>query len=42
MITIDYKPSEDNVTVFTDPLTKGLSRKLVEKSLRGMCLKPIA
>ena len=38
IITIDYIPSKDN---FADPLTKGLSREMVDKSLRGMGLKPI-
>ena len=39
IITIDYIPSKDNIA---DPLTKGLSRELVDKSSRGMGLKPIA
>ena len=33
VISIDYVRSKDNVS---DPLTKGLSRELVEKSSRGM------
>ena len=39
IITIDYIPSKDNIA---DPLTKGLPREVVEKSSRGMGLKPIA
>ena len=38
VISIDYVRSKDNIA---DPLTKGLNRELVEKSLRGMRLKPI-
>ena len=38
VIFIDYVRYKDNIT---DPLTKGLNRKLVEKSSRGMRLKPI-
>ena len=37
VISIDYIRSKDNVS---DPLTKGLSRELVEKSSRGMGLWP--
>ena len=37
VISIDYVRSKDNVS---DPLTKGLSRELVEKSSRGMRLWP--
>ena len=37
VISIDYVRSKDNVS---DPLTKGLSRELVEKSSRGMGLWP--
>ena len=37
IITIDYVKSKDNVS---DPLTKGLSREGVEKSSKGMCLRP--
>ena len=36
IISIDYMKSNDNIA---DPLTKGLNRELVEKSLRGMRLK---
>ena len=39
IITIDYIPSKDNIA---DPLTKGLPREVVDKSSRGMGLKPIA
>ncbi|KAL8089189.1 hypothetical protein AgCh_038826 [Apium graveolens] len=39
IITVDYISSKDNIA---DPLTKGLSREVVEKSSRGMGLKPIA
>ena len=35
---VDYIKSNDNTA---DPLTKGLNRELVEKSSRGMGLKPI-
>ena len=38
VISIDYVKSKDNIT---DLLTKGLNRELVEKSSRGMRLKPI-
>ena len=38
VITIDYVMSKDNIA---DPLTKGLNRELVDKSSRGMGLKPI-
>ena len=33
VISVDYVKSKDNIA---DPLTKGLNRELVEKSLRGM------
>ena len=38
VISIDYVKSKDNIA---NPLTKGLNRELVEKSLKGMRLKPI-
>ena len=38
VISLDYVRSKDNIT---DPLTKGLNRELIEKSSRGMGLKPI-
>ena len=38
VISLDYVKSKDNIV---DLLTKGLNRELVEKSLRGMRLKPI-
>ena len=38
VIFLDYVKSKDNIT---DPLSKGLSRELVEKSLKRMRLKPI-
>ncbi|KAL9447408.1 hypothetical protein AB3S75_014970 [Citrus x aurantiifolia] len=38
VISIDYVRSKNNIA---DPLTKGLNRELVEKSSRGMGLKPI-
>ena len=38
VISIDYVKSKDNIA---DPLTKGLNRELVEKSSKGMGLKPI-
>ena len=38
VITLDSVKSKDNIA---GPLTKGLNRKLVEKSSRGMRLKPI-
>ncbi|PHT66685.1 hypothetical protein T459_31110 [Capsicum annuum] len=37
IITIDYVKSKDNVS---DPLTKGLSREGVEKTSKGMGLRP--
>ena len=38
VIYVDYVKSKDNIA---DPLTKGLNRELVEKSSRGMGLRPI-
>ena len=38
VISIDYMKSKDNIA---DLLTKWLNRELVEKSLRGMRLKPM-
>ena len=38
VISIDYVRSKDNIA---DPLTKGLNKELVEKSSRGMGLKPL-
>ena len=38
VITIDYIRSKENTV---DPLTKGLTRELVEKSSKGMGLQPI-
>ena len=38
VIYVDYVKSKDNIA---DPLTKGLNRELVDKSSRGMGLKPI-
>ena len=38
LISMDYVKSKDNII---DPLTKRLNRELVEKSLRGMRLKPV-
>ena len=38
VISLNYVKSKDNIV---DPLTKGLNRELVEKSTRGMRLKPI-
>ena len=38
VISVDYVKSKDNIA---DLLTKGLNRELVEKSSRGMGLKPI-
>ena len=38
IISINYVKSKDNIA---DPLTKGLNRESVEKSSRGMGLKPI-
>lgn len=35
----DYVKSKDNIA---DPLTKGLNRELVDKSSRGMGLKPMS
>ena len=35
VISVDYVKSKDNIA---DPLTKGLSRELVEKSSKGMRL----
>ncbi|PHU04108.1 hypothetical protein BC332_24930 [Capsicum chinense] len=37
IITIDYVKSKDNVS---DPLTKGLSREGVERTFKGMSLRP--
>ena len=37
-ISIDYVKSKDNIA---DPLTKWLNKELVEKSSKGMRLKPI-
>ena len=37
-ISLDYVRSKDNIV---DPLTKRLNKELVEKSSRGMGLKPI-
>ena len=37
VISIDYVKSKDNID---DPLTKGLNKDLVEKSSKGMRLKP--
>ena len=37
VISVDFVKSKDNIA---DPLTKGLNRELVEKSLKGMRLKP--
>ncbi|PHT63573.1 hypothetical protein T459_32582 [Capsicum annuum] len=37
IITIDYVKSKDNVS---DPLTKGLSREGVERTSKGMGLRP--
>lgn len=37
IITIDYIKSADNIA---DPLTKGLSREVVQRSSKGMGLKP--
>ena len=36
--SLDYVRSKDNIA---DPLTKGLTGELVEKSSKGMRLKPI-
>ena len=38
VISIDYVKSKDNIA---DLLTKGLNRELVEKSSKGMRLKPV-
>ena len=38
VISIDYVKSKDNIA---DPLTKGLNRELVEKSSKGIGLKPV-
>ena len=38
VISIDYVKSKDNIA---DMLTKGLNRELVEKSSKGMGLKPV-
>ena len=38
VISIDYIKLKDNIV---DPLTKGLNRELVEKSSKGMRLKPV-
>ena len=38
VISLNCVRSKDNIA---DPLTKGLNRELVEKSSRGMGLKPI-
>ncbi|WJZ94150.1 hypothetical protein VitviT2T_013032 [Vitis vinifera] len=38
VISVDYVKSKDNIA---DPLTKRLNKELVEKSSRGMGLKPI-
>ena len=38
VISLDYVPSKENIV---DPLTKGLNRDLVDKSSRGMGLKPL-
>ena len=38
VISLDYLKLKDNIMA---PLTKGLNKELVEKSLRGMRLKPI-
>ena len=38
VISVDYVKSKDSIA---DPLTKGLNRELVEKSSKGMRLKPI-
>ena len=38
VILVDFVKSKDNIT---DPLTKGLNRELVEKSSKGMKLKPV-
>ena len=38
VISVDFVKSKDNIA---DPLTKGLNRELVEKSSKGMRLKPV-
>ena len=38
VISVNYVKSKDNIA---DPLTKGLNRELIEKSSKGMGLKPI-
>ena len=38
VISIDYVKSKDNIG---DPLTKGLNKELVEKSSKGIGLKPV-
>ena len=38
VIFVDYVKSKENIE---DPLTKGLNRELVEKSSKGMELKPL-
>ena len=38
VISIDYVKSKDNIA---ELLTKGSNRELVEKSLKGMRLKPV-
>ena len=38
VISLDYVKFKYNIE---DPLTKGLNRKLVEKSSKGMRIKPI-
>ena len=38
VISVDYVKSKDNIA---DPLTKGSNRELVEKSSKGMGLKPV-
>ena len=38
IITIDYVKLKDNIA---DPLTKGLTRKMVAKTSRGMSLRPL-
>ena len=37
VISLDYVKSKDNIL---NPLTKGLNRELIEKSSKGMRLKP--
>ena len=37
VVSLDYVKSKENIT---DPLTKGLTRELVETSSRGMGLRP--